>query len=67
MKKTNVSKGHRCSWGCSTFCPDGALLVGDEGAPYIDYDHCKGCLVCVAVCPHHALVVVPERGGEVAA
>jgi pyruvate ferredoxin oxidoreductase gamma subunit len=56
-----------CHWICSTFCPDGVIAVDDAGAPKIDYEHCKGCLVCVAVCPHHALEVVPERGGEVAA
>jgi pyruvate ferredoxin oxidoreductase gamma subunit len=56
-----------CHWICSTFCPDGVIAADSEGAPEIDFDHCKGCLVCVAVCPHHALEVVPERGGEVAA
>jgi pyruvate ferredoxin oxidoreductase gamma subunit len=53
---------HRCHWVCSTFCPDAAVLVGAEGYPEIDYDHCKGCLVCVAVCPSHAIRAVPERG-----
>jgi Pyruvate/2-oxoacid:ferredoxin oxidoreductase delta subunit len=27
--------------------------------PRIDLDHCKGCLVCVAVCPPHAIRAVP--------
>jgi pyruvate ferredoxin oxidoreductase gamma subunit len=52
---------HRCTWVCSTFCPDAAIGVDDQGRPAIDYDHCKGCLVCVAVCPHHAILAVPER------
>ena len=58
-----------CSWVCSTFCPDGAIGVDAAGAPQIDYDHCKGCLVCVAVCPPHAIRAVPERdaAGEGAA
>jgi pyruvate ferredoxin oxidoreductase gamma subunit len=51
---------HRCHWVCSTFCPDGAISADAEGAPVIDLDHCKGCLVCVAVCPHHAIRAVPE-------
>lgn len=54
---------NRCHWICTTFCPDGALTAGDEGFPEVDYDHCKGCLVCVAVCPTHAIEAVPERGG----
>ncbi len=45
---------NRCWWVCSAFCPDGAILVEDR-TPRIDYDHCKGCLVCVAQCPPHAI------------
>lgn len=52
---------HRCTWVCSTFCPDGAIHVDEAGAPQVDYDHCKGCLICVAVCPPHAIRAVPER------
>jgi pyruvate ferredoxin oxidoreductase gamma subunit len=51
---------NRCHWICSSFCPDGAIAAGPDGAPRIDYDHCKGCLVCVAVCPRHAIRAVPE-------
>jgi pyruvate ferredoxin oxidoreductase gamma subunit len=51
---------HQCWWVCSTFCPDGAINVRD-GHPEIDYEHCKGCLVCVAVCPHHAIEAIPEQ------
>jgi pyruvate ferredoxin oxidoreductase gamma subunit len=52
---------NRCWWVCSTFCPDGAIAVDAEGHPQIDYDHCKGCLVCVAQCPPHAIAAVPEH------
>jgi pyruvate ferredoxin oxidoreductase gamma subunit len=51
---------NRCSWICSTLCPDGAIDVGIEREPSIDYDHCKGCLLCAAVCPPHAIGVVRE-------
>lgn len=50
----------RCSWICSSLCPDGAIDVGAEREPVIDYEHCKGCLICVAVCPTHAIRVEPE-------
>jgi pyruvate ferredoxin oxidoreductase gamma subunit len=50
----------RCSWICSTLCPDAAIDVGANREPRIDYDHCKGCLVCAAVCPTHAIRVEPE-------
>lgn len=52
---------HQCTWVCGTFCPDGAISVADDGYPEIDYDHCKGCLICVAVCAPHAMGAIPER------
>jgi pyruvate ferredoxin oxidoreductase gamma subunit len=50
----------RCVWLCGSLCPDGAISADAAGAPVVDYDHCKGCLVCVAVCPTHAIRAVPE-------
>jgi len=55
---------HRCHWVCTTFCPDGAIHAAPDGVPEIDYDHCKGCLVCVAVCPAHAIRAVPEQEAQ---
>lgn len=54
----------RCTWICSTFCPESAIKVGTDHRPSIDYDHCKGCLVCVAVCPPHAIRAVDERAAK---
>ncbi len=51
---------HRCHWVCSTLCPDGVIGVSDDGLPEIDYEHCKGCLVCVAACPTHAISAISE-------
>ena len=51
----------RCNWICGTYCPDSAIRVEQDGRPAIDYDHCKGCMVCVDVCPPHAIQAVPER------
>jgi pyruvate ferredoxin oxidoreductase gamma subunit len=51
---------NRCWWVCSEFCPDSAIRVNAEHFPEIDYDHCKGCLICVAQCPAHAISPVPE-------
>jgi pyruvate ferredoxin oxidoreductase gamma subunit len=50
----------RCNWVCGSFCPDSAISVSAEGYPEIDYDHCKGCLICLAQCPPHAIRAVPE-------
>lgn len=54
----------RCSWVCSTLCPDSAIRVEADHTPRIDYDHCKGCMVCVAVCPSHAIRGIPERDAK---
>ena len=57
----------RCSWICSTLCPDSAIKVGADRSPVIDYEHCKGCLVCVTVCPPHAITVMAEQSAVFAA
>jgi pyruvate ferredoxin oxidoreductase gamma subunit len=51
----------RCSWMCSTFCPDAAIEVTQDRSPRIDLDHCKGCMICVAICPTHAIEAISER------
>jgi pyruvate ferredoxin oxidoreductase gamma subunit len=55
---------NRCSWICSTLCPDGAIDVAPDRTPRIDLDHCKGCMLCVTVCPPHAIRAVPERSAR---
>ena len=55
---------HRCTWICGTFCPDSAITPNGEGYPGIDYEHCKGCMICVAKCPHHAMEAVPEAAAR---
>ena len=54
----------QCWWICSTYCPDSAIAVTAESRPQIDYDHCKGCMICVAICPSHAIEAVPETGAQ---
>ncbi len=55
---------NRCWWVCSTFCPDVAIDIDDAGYPQIDYEHCKGCLICVAQCPPHAIQAIPEHQAQ---
>ncbi len=50
----------RCWWVCSSLCPDSAIAVGEDGYPRVDYDHCKGCMICVAQCPAHAIGAIAE-------
>lgn len=50
---------HHCWWICSSACPHKVINV-HENKPEIDYDHCVGCMVCVAQCPSHAIKAVAE-------
>lgn len=51
---------NRCWWMCSSFCPDGAIHLDKKRYPRIDYDHCKGCMICLAQCPTNAITAVSE-------
>ncbi|MCD6526206.1 MAG: 2-oxoacid:acceptor oxidoreductase family protein [Desulfuromonas sp.] len=52
---------------CAILCPEGVITMAQDGYPQFDYDHCKGCMICVEQCPVQAIDVVDERqeGGEV--
>jgi pyruvate ferredoxin oxidoreductase gamma subunit len=45
---------------CVARCPEGCILVNEEGFPYTDYENCKGCLICVEECPAKTLGKVRE-------
>jgi pyruvate ferredoxin oxidoreductase delta subunit len=36
---------------CWIYCPDTAIIAKDKKFGHVDYDHCKGCGICVEVCP----------------
>lgn len=59
-------KCHRCLWICGTACPDSAITKGSDGYPVVDLEHCKGCMICVAECPSHAIETVSERTARIA-
>ncbi len=46
-------------WFC---CPDGAIIVEDKEFKGFDFEHCKGCGICAAVCPPKvsAITMKPE-------
>ncbi len=44
---------------CWVYCPDAAIVRKDDRYE-IDYDYCKGCLVCVEECPRSALSIEEE-------
>lgn len=38
-------------FNCWVYCPDAAILARNEKLSGVDYVHCKGCGICVSVCP----------------
>ena len=75
-EETVVAEGLRClSCGtcnrcdnCLVFCPDISILRRGEWIteypeyPFfeVDYDYCKGCGICAAECPRHAITMEEE-------
>ncbi|MBK5211549.1 MAG: 4Fe-4S binding protein [Coriobacteriia bacterium] len=46
---------------CWINCPDSSIEVADGKMTGINYDHCKGCGVCVKECRFNALKMVSEH------
>ncbi|HUZ17515.1 MAG TPA: 4Fe-4S dicluster-binding protein [Spirochaetia bacterium] len=51
---------------CWIDCPDVAVVIRGTEFVGFDYDYCKGCELCAAVCPTGAIQMV-EEGREVPA
>lgn len=51
---------------CWVYCPDVSIVSRDKKMIGIDMDHCKGCGVCVEVCPTNpkSLLMFPEQADE---
>ena len=45
---------------CWPVCPDTAIPVKDGKRGEYDFDHCKGCGICVEVCPFDAIDFIQE-------
>jgi len=48
---------------CSYSCPPKAIFFRNS-LRYVDYNKCKGCLKCVDVCEHNAIVVISLEEGQ---
>ena len=55
----DLARCTRC-WICFVSCPDGAIGLDDGDHPHINYDVCKGCLICVEECPTQTIHKVRE-------
>ena len=47
-------------WICFVRCPEAAISLDANDYPVVDYDECKGCLLCVHECPTHAFTAEKE-------
>jgi len=51
---------------CWLYCPENVIDINEGEGPYItiNYDYCKGCGICVDICPTDALKLISEGGEE---
>jgi len=51
---------------CWIYCPDVSIISRDKKMIGIDMDHCKGCGICVEVCPTNpkSLLMFPEQAED---
>lgn len=45
---------------CWVRCPDVAIVIENETMRGYNYDYCKGCGICAAICPTDAIEMVPD-------
>jgi len=57
-KCTTVKQGKLTCLLCWLYCPE--ACISRTIPPKINYDYCKGCLVCVNNCPTGALYSIEE-------
>lgn len=49
---------------CVQFCPEGAIRImeiGGKRKAVIDYNYCKGCMICATECPIKAIIKEQEK------
>ena len=51
---------------CWIYCPDMSIISRDKKMIGVDMDHCKGCGICVEVCPTNpkSLLMFAEQQNE---
>ncbi|MFH0965693.1 MAG: RnfABCDGE type electron transport complex subunit B [Planctomycetota bacterium] len=54
-----------CAYGCLGYgtcakaCPFGAITMGEERIPRVDWETCTGCGTCVRTCPRNLIETMP--------
>ena len=62
VEKPNIDleKCTQCTL-CHYFCPEGAILMKDDGYPEVRNNYCKGCGICAEECPVKCIVMVRTK------
>lgn len=50
---------------CWLYCPESAMIASEGEFTGVDLDHCKGCGICVEVCPVKCITMVEESQFQV--
>jgi pyruvate ferredoxin oxidoreductase delta subunit len=45
---------------CEMYCPEAAIVKGENGEPSLDLRFCKGCGICANECPQGAIEMQEE-------
>jgi len=48
---------------CFAYCPESAIVLGEDKKLAIEYENCKGCLICYKECPPKAIAFEREVKG----
>lgn len=56
----NQEKCRQCLM-CWIYCPDSSILISEGKVVGIDYEFCKGCGICVSICPAQAITMEKEQ------
>lgn len=47
---------------CILICPEGCVEGNEKNTYHCDYNFCKGCGSCAAICPKQDIAMVKEEG-----
>jgi pyruvate ferredoxin oxidoreductase delta subunit len=49
---------------CLLICPEGCITGKEKNSFICDYEYCKGCGNCAAICPKKDIRMISESGGD---
>lgn len=59
-EKTDTTRGCSKCLTCWLYCPETSMVVENGEFKGVDLDHCKGCGICMELCPTKCISMVEE-------